>query len=30
MLVYGDYLREVGYAIRKIGLTWENVSDDYA
>lgn len=26
MMVYGDYLREVGYAARKIGLTWENVS----
>ena len=27
MMVYGDYLREVGYAARKIGLTWDNVSD---
>lgn len=27
MMVYGDYLREAGYATRKIGLTWENVSD---
>lgn len=27
MMVYGDYLREAGYAARKIGLTWENVSD---
>jgi hypothetical protein len=27
MLVYGNYLREVGYAIRKIGMTWDNVSD---
>ncbi|MCY2951545.1 MAG: sugar isomerase [Planctomycetota bacterium] len=27
MMVYGDYLREVGYAVRKIGLTWDNVSD---
>jgi hypothetical protein len=26
MMVYGDYLREAGYAARKIGLTWENVS----
>ena len=27
MMVYGDYLREVGYAARKIGLTWDNISD---
>jgi hypothetical protein len=27
MMVYGDYLREVGYAAHKIGLTWDNVSD---
>ena len=27
MTVYGDYLREVGYAAHKIGLTWDNVSD---
>ncbi len=27
MMVYGDYLREAGYAARKIGLTWDNVSD---
>ncbi len=27
MMVYGDYLREIGYAAHKIGLTWENVSD---
>ena len=26
MTGYGDYLREVGYAARKIGLTWDNVS----
>jgi len=26
MMVYGDYLREIGYAARKIGLTWDNVS----
>jgi hypothetical protein len=24
---YGDYLREVAYALRKIGIQWENVSD---
>lgn len=23
MLAYGDYLREIGYAVRKIGLTWD-------
>lgn len=23
MMVYGDYLREIGYAARKIGLTWD-------
>ena len=27
MMVYGDYLREVGYAARKIGLTWENITE---
>ena len=27
MMVYGDYLREIGYAIRKLGMTWDNVSD---
>ena len=26
MMVYGDYLREIGYAARKIGLTWDDVS----
>ncbi len=28
MMVYGDYLREIGYAVRKIGMTWDNVSDE--
>ena len=28
MMAYGDYLREIGYAIRKIGLTWDNISED--
>ena len=28
MMVYGDYLREVGYAARKIGMTWDNVSTE--
>lgn len=23
---YGDYLREVGYALKKVGIAWENVS----
>ena len=27
MMVYGDYLREIGYAAHKIGLTWDNISD---
>ncbi len=26
MIVYGDYLREVGYAVRKIGLTWDAIA----
>lgn len=26
MMVYGDYLREVGYVLPKIGMTWDNVS----
>ena len=25
--VYGDYLKEAGYAARKLGLTWDNISD---
>jgi len=24
--VYGDYLQEAGYAARKLGLTWDNIS----
>jgi hypothetical protein len=24
---YGDYLREVGYALKKVGMEWENVSE---
>jgi len=24
---YGDYLREVGYALKKIGIEWENTSE---
>jgi hypothetical protein len=23
---YGDRLREVGYAVRRIGLKWDNIS----
>jgi len=25
--VYGDYLKECGYAARKLGLAWENISE---
>jgi hypothetical protein len=27
MMVYGDYLREIGFAARKLGLEWANISD---
>jgi hypothetical protein len=27
MMAYGDYLREIGYAARKIGIHWVNVSE---
>ncbi len=27
MMCYGDYLKEIGYAARKLGLKWENISD---
>ncbi len=27
VMAYGDYLREVGFAARKLGLEWVNVSD---
>jgi hypothetical protein len=27
MMVYGDYLRETGYAARKLGLEWVNLSE---
>jgi hypothetical protein len=27
MMAYGDYLNEVGYAARKMGIRWENISD---
>jgi hypothetical protein len=26
-MVYGDYLREVGYAAPRIGITWDNISE---
>ncbi|MBN2270610.1 MAG: hypothetical protein JXN61_08355 [Sedimentisphaerales bacterium] len=26
MVGYGDYLREVGYAVKRVGITWENLS----
>jgi hypothetical protein len=27
VMVYGDYLNELGYAARKLGIKWENVSE---
>ena len=27
MICYGDYLREVGYALKKVGIQWENITD---
>ena len=27
MTCYGDYLREVGYALKKLGIEWENISE---
>jgi hypothetical protein len=26
MICYGDYLREVGYALKKVGIEWQNLS----
>jgi hypothetical protein len=26
MICYGDYLREVGYALKKLGIGWENIT----
>ena len=26
MTCYGDYLREVGYALKKLGIGWENAT----
>jgi len=27
MMVYGDHLRKIGYAARKIGVDWVNISE---
>jgi len=27
VMVYGDYLKEIGYAAPRIGVTWETVSE---
>jgi hypothetical protein len=27
LMVYGDYLKEIGYAARKIGIEWVNISE---
>ena len=27
LMVYGDHLRELGYAASRLGLAWDNVSD---
>jgi hypothetical protein len=27
MMAYGDYLREIGYAARKLGLEWVSLSE---
>jgi len=27
ILVYGDYLKEVGYALGKMGIKWVNITD---
>jgi len=26
MSCYGDYLREVGYALKKVGIKWQNIT----
>jgi len=28
MTCYGDYMREVGYALKKVGIEWENLTGD--
>ncbi len=30
VMVYGDYLREIGYAAHKLGLVWDDVSAESA
>lgn len=30
MTCYGDYLREAGYALKKLGIEWDNISDNTA
>ncbi len=30
MTCYGDYMRELGYALKKVGIEWENISDNTA
>jgi hypothetical protein len=27
MMTYGDYLKEIGYAARKIGIRWVDLSE---
>jgi hypothetical protein len=27
MMAYGDYLNEAGYAVKKAGLDWLNISE---
>ena len=27
LMVYGDYLREMGYAANRLGIAWDNISD---
>ena len=28
MLAYGDHLKEIGYALRKLGIQWYNLTDE--
>lgn len=28
VMVYGDHLREIGYAAPRLGVTWDNISDE--
>ena len=27
LMVYGDHLREIGYAANRLGVVWDNISD---